>query len=271
MLDHCFWPGPHNGCLPPHLQVQRGAKLPHVGLRIFDGHGNMWRRLAAEPQPQLLHLVDGLRVSGKNVKLGKFVHYHDHHSLLVVPYDLFIVTGAPGQTVSLHLGLKPPKQQGGRQQDEHATPGGAAQQTQAQVLQQVAAAGMPVPILSQFRLPAMHSSIDNQRWEELGCLGDAQPGPASQPSASHASGAGQQQRLKEQVRVYILDNSGYLRKYHPQEEGPWVCDEPGLLESVAREGHQVVPLVGKGGEQHAVVLPNGRVLRSAAGCAVVEL
>lgn len=254
--------------LPCSLQVHRGKRLLEVGLRIMDKAGNLWRQQPGEAEPRLLCLTEGVRMGGRDRKQGRVEKYWDKISTLVIPDYVLTITGAPGQTVSLYLGLKPPKQQGGRQQEQHATPHGAAQQTLPQALAQVDAAGMPKPIMSQFRLPAMHSSIDNQRWEELGCLGDAQPGAASQPSASHASGAGQQQRLKEQVRVYILDNSGYLRKYHPQEAGAWVCDEAGLLQSVAREGHQVVPRVG---EEPAVVLPNGRVLRSAAACAVAVL
>jgi hypothetical protein len=253
--------------------VQRGAKLPQFALRILDSSGNPWRKQPEEAEPRLLHHVDGLRVAGRDKKVGKFERVYENHSLLVLPEKMFTITGAPGQIASLYLGLKPPKQQGGRQQGDNATPGGAAQQaqTQQQVLQQLQqqlqAAGMPPLILSQFRLPAMHSSISPQRWEEMGCIGDPLPSQASQPSVSHASlagGTGQQQKQWEHVRVYILDNSGYLKKYHPAEQGPWQCNEQGLLGLVRREGYQVLPLVAGGQTQEVVVLPSGKMLRWAA-------
>jgi hypothetical protein len=67
----------------------------------------------------------------------------------------------------------------------------------------------------------------------------------------------------QQVRPYILDNSGFLRKWHdPAEQGgPWRRRDAELLATLRADGCEALQDWVDGRRQEVLLLPDGQLLR----------
>jgi hypothetical protein len=131
---------------------------------------------------------------------------------------------------------------------------------------------------SHFLVQQLHIAVTHPL-VEWGCVGNPVAGQAATSAATSAATPGAsagtpaaggvpghravaERQLREGARLFLLDNSGFLKKFHQASGGSaWSRQDAQLLQHLRAEGCETLADVAGGQRQEALLLPDGQLLR----------